>query len=114
MSKESWEQGSYLELVESDFLLAHNKHNADKIDREMLNAHRESVNIDWSFPATPADWNLLAEADEIVAAWRNSGQEEFFNNVEQECVTVADLCVRYQSVILGPTTATGKGGPNTG
>ena len=108
---ESWEQGSYLDLVESDFVLAHNKQNADKIDREMLNAHRGSLRIDSSFPATPADWNLLDEADGIVAAWQNAGQEEFFDSVESECVRVADLCERYQPVILGPTT--GKGSPNT-
>ena len=100
---ESWEQGVYLDLVEADFIVAHNKHNADKIDREMLNTHRESVNIDWSFPATPADWHILDEADGIVAAWRDSGQEEFFNSVEEECARVADLWVRYETVVLGPT-----------
>ena len=110
--KESWEKGSYLDFVESDFIVAHNKHNADKIDREMVDRHRESVNVDWSFPATPADWHILDEADEIVAAWRKSGQEAFFDSVHLECEKVADLWKRYESVILGP--ATGKGTHNTG
>ena len=101
--RESWEQRVYLDLVEADFIVAHNKHNADKIDREMLNVHRESVNIDWSFPATPADWHILDEADAIVTAWRDSGQEEFFDSVEQECARVADLWKRYETVVLEPT-----------
>ncbi len=102
--RESWKQGVYLDLVEAEFTVAHNKHNADKIDREMLNAHRESVNIDWSFPATPADWHILDEADTIVTAWRDSGREEFFDSVEQECANVADLWKRYESVVLGSTS----------
>lgn len=109
--KESWEKGSYLDFVESDFIVAHNKHNADKIDREMVDLHRESVDADWSFPATPADWHILDEADEIVAAWRDSGQETFFEGVHQECEEVADLWKRYESVILGP--AAGEGMRNT-
>ena len=100
--RESWGQGVYLDLVEADFIVAHNKHNADKVDREMLNVHRESVNIDWSFPATPADWHILDEADRIVAAWRDSGQEEFFDSVARECTSVADLWERYETVVLGP------------
>lgn len=110
--KESWEKGSYLDFVESDFIVAHNKHNADKIDREMVDSHRESVNVDWSFPATPADWHILDEADEIVAAWRDSGQEAFFESVHLECEKVADLWKRYESVILGPAAA--KGTHSTG
>ncbi len=101
--RESWEQRVYLDLVEADFIAAHNKHNADKIDRGMLNVHRESVNIDWSFPATPADWHILDEADAIVTEWRDSGQEEFFDSVEQECAKVADLWKRYETVVLEPT-----------
>lgn len=109
--KESWEQGVYLNLVESDFIVAHNKHNADKIDREMLDAHRDSVDIDWSFPATPADWKILDEADGIVAAWRESGQEEFFDSVERECARVADVWTRYESVILGSANRTDSPDP---
>ena len=109
--KESWDRGSYLHLVESEFVLAHNKHNADKIDRDMLNAHHESVRIDWSFPATPADWNLLEEADKIVSDWQDSGQKRFFDSVEQECVKVADLCQRYEPVIFGTATAKGRQAP---
>ena len=101
----------YLNLVESDFIVAHNKHNADKIDREMLDAHRDSVDIDWSFPATPADWKILDEADGIVAAWRDSGQEEFFDSVERECARVADVWARYESVILGSANRTDSPDP---
>ena len=110
--KEGWEQGSYLDLAESDFIVAHNKHNAEKIDRGMLNVHRESVNVDWSFPATPADWSILDEADGIVDAWRDSGKAEFFDSVERECAGVADLWERYESVVLG--SATGRGDPGRG
>ena len=110
--KEGWEQRSYLDLAESEFIIAHNKHNAEKIDRGMLNVHGESVSVDWSFPATPSDWSILDEADRIVNTWLDSRKAEFFDSVERECARVADSWERYESVVLGP--ATGRGGPGTG
>ena len=101
--RESWDQEAYLHLVESELVLAHNKHNPEKIDRETLGEHRGHTGIDLSFPATPADWSLLEDANAVVVAWQDSGQKEFFDGIEQECLKIADLCERYQSVILGST-----------
>ena len=106
---ENWEKGSYLDLVETEFIVAHNKHNPVKIDRQLLRSNREKGELDWSFPATPEDWAILKEADTIVADWRQSGQETFFDLIHSECEQVSDVWKRYESVIMGAAAGNGKG-----
>lgn len=102
--KENWDKGSYLDFVETEFIVAHNKCSPNKIDRENLAANREKGGFDWTFPATQADWEVLDEADRIVTNWQESEQEAFFENIHQECERIDDLWQRYESVILGSRT----------
>ena len=76
-----WTEGISMHFVLSQFVIAYNGRHVDKIDLEMLLKHRDSQQVDLSFPATPADRTVLKLADEQIADWTNSGREEFFSKI---------------------------------
>ena len=99
--KDHWENGDYLSFVESEFIIAHNFHNAEEINQDMLTLHRDEIGVDHSLPATDADWRVLDEAHAIVSSWRESQKDEFFERVHDELLNIEDFWKRYESVVLG-------------
>ena len=97
-----WSEGISMHYILSQFVIAYNMNHVDKIDLEMLEVHRGSQQVDLSFPATPADRKVLSSADELLSAWTDSGQEEFFATIVDETQRIDDLWKNYASVVCGP------------
>ena len=99
--KKRWENGGHLGFVEAEFIIAYNFHNTEEIDHDMLNNHRDEINVDLSFPAGEADRHVLEHAQSIVSSWRESQRDEFFERVHEELLNIEGFWQRYETVVLG-------------
>ncbi len=103
--KKRWENGGHLGFVEAEFIIAYNFHNTEEINHDMLNSHRDEINVDLSFPAGEADRHVLEHAQSIVSSWRESQRDEFFEQIHEALLSIEDTWKNFQTVVLGRTGA---------
>ena len=95
-----WKGRSHLAHVEALFISAYNDLHPDKVDKKMLERHRNQEELDLSFPMSSADRQVISDTSEIIRRWSEADMESFFEDIHERTQEVDRIWTNYKRLVV--------------